>query len=105
MNNENKKPWSGMQPATKRRINGSDHTYSWFWMTDDRGRYGLYLKGSAVFESSDFDISLKGITIQKKNSQGELFLILNKQEDWELFLAICNDLNAMLKKAGAAWVS
>lgn len=96
MINEGKNPWAGMPLASKRRMSG-ETAHAFFWMIDDRGKYGLYLKAAAVFDASIFEVRLKGIAIKKNaaaDAAGELFLILNRQEDWELFLAVCTDLAA-----------
>jgi hypothetical protein len=39
-------------------------------------------------------MSLKGISIAKRNSVsgGDFFLVLNRSDDWQIFLALCNDL-------------
>lgn len=43
------------------------------------------------------DDKFKGISILKRNSQdnhGELFLVLNNKEDWQIFKVLCDDLIA-----------
>ncbi len=48
--------------------------------------------------------SLKGISVLKRNSPegfGELFLILNDHDDWELFKILCDDLTAAAVQCGA----
>jgi hypothetical protein len=70
--------------------------YDFFWITDHKGRYGLYLKTVIVkYEELLIDVNLKGVSIVKKqtfNNLGELFIILTDQVDWELFFSLCIDL-------------
>lgn len=107
MINEGKNPWEGMPPATKRRIDVGLE-YDFFWMTDERGRYGLYLKADTAFDKSAFEMNLKGITIFSgagNPAGGDLFIILNRQEDWELFLALCSDLTASCSgRKNSEWI-
>lgn len=82
-----------MPIESARRVDSKiDHNL--FWMIDSSGKYGLYLKAESEFVSTEIDIKLRGIDLIKRNYQncGELFLILNNQEDWELFAALCRDI-------------
>ncbi|MGV3589872.1 MAG: PD-(D/E)XK motif protein [Adhaeribacter sp.] len=92
-------PWASMQQDSVRRID-SKLMHNIFWMTDSRGNYGLYLKCSNKFEGIETDINLKGITLVKRNIHdfGEMFLIVNNQADWQMFLTLCNDLVIVCSK-------
>ncbi|RWX02207.1 PD-(D/E)XK motif protein [Flavobacterium cerinum] len=86
-------PWLNMKPDSIRRID-SEMNHDLFWMIDQDGNYGFYLKTSEEFKNIEIDIRLRGISVVKRNhgNAGELFLILNRQNDWELFLSVCNDI-------------
>ena len=93
-------PWKDMQESSQRRVdNLSDHNI--FWITDLKGGYGFCLQSKNTFNDTDSKSYLKGINIVKRNSAeniGELFLLLNKKEDWPIFLSLCNDLVSMTHK-------
>lgn len=86
-------PWQNMQLNSVRRVD-SEITHNLFWMIDQNGDYCFYLKTTEEFKSTEIDIKLRGISLIKRNHQnnGELFLILNRQSDWELFLSVCKDI-------------
>ncbi|MFY1045972.1 PD-(D/E)XK motif protein [Chryseobacterium sp. GP-SGM7] len=86
-------PWFDMLPDSIRRIN-SEIDHDLFWMMDQTGNYGFYLKTTKEFETTQIDIRLRGISLIKRNHEncGELFLILNRQNDWELFFSVCKDI-------------
>lgn len=86
-------PWLNMLPDSVRRVD-SEIIHNLFWMTDQAGNYGFYLKTTKEFKSTEIDIRLRGISLIKRNYEncGELFLILNRQNDWELFLSVCKDI-------------
>ena len=86
-------PWLNMLPDSVRRID-SEIVHNLFWMIDHNGNYGFYLKTSGEFKNTEIDIRLRGISLIKRNFQstGELFLILNRQNDWELFVSVCKDI-------------
>lgn len=86
-------PWLKMLPDSVRRVD-SEIAHNLFWMLDQAGNYGFYLKTAKDFKSTEIDIRLRGITLIKRNYEncGELFLILNRQNDWELFFSVCKDI-------------
>lgn len=86
-------PWLNMLPDSVRRVD-SEIVHNLFWMIDYNGNYGFYLKATKEFKSTDIDIRLRGISLIKRNleNSGELFLILNRQNDWELFCSVCKDI-------------
>jgi hypothetical protein len=94
MTRYNKNPWENMTESSQRRID-SETLHNLFWITDLQGNYGFCLRRNRIFERFENTVSLKGISILKRNSQygfGELFLILNKKEDWQIFYALCEDI-------------
>lgn len=86
-------PWLNMLPDSVRRVD-SEIVHNLFWMIDHNGNYGFYLKTTKEFKSTDIDIRLRGISLIKRNleNSGELFLILNRHNDWELFCSVCKDI-------------
>jgi hypothetical protein len=87
-------PWEHMPNSSQRRIyvQGS---HNFFWIIDIRGNYGLCIQAKEIPIETDNKINLKGITIVKRNYSNEiseLFLILNNNDDWQIFLALCEDL-------------
>jgi hypothetical protein len=96
MTNTANNPWAGMPLNSRRRVSAG-LPQDFFWLTDDRGRYGLYLNSAASLDNGAPEISLRGITVLVDNVAdrgSELYLLLNGNEDWELFLALCSDLTA-----------
>jgi Putative PD-(D/E)XK family member, (DUF4420) len=93
MTNKNN-PWEGMPESAQRRID-SDTIHNIFWITDLKGNYGFCLRADKPFADTKWSINLKGVEVLKRNSQedkGELFLILTKKEDWQIFKVLCDDL-------------
>lgn len=86
-------PWLNMLPDSVRRVD-SEITHNLFWMVDQNGDYCFYLKTVEEFKNIEIDIKLRGISLIKRNreSKGELFLIVNYKDDWELFLSLCKDI-------------
>ncbi len=93
-------PWLNMKESAQRRIESvTDHNL--FWITDLEGKYGFYLQSKKIFESIRSPANLNGISILKRNSTynyGELFLILNSKEDWQIFHSLCEDLISITHK-------
>lgn len=86
--------WRDMQESTMRRVDALN-SHNIFWVTDLEGNYGFCLRSGDRFSNLDAPANLKGISIIKRNSagnSGELFLILNKKEDWQIFNSLCEDL-------------
>ena len=87
-------PWEHMPESSERRAD-SRTQFNLFWIIDLSGKYGFSVRTNRIFENIEETIKLKGISILKRNSKnkkGEMFLILNRKEDWELFYVLCNDL-------------
>jgi len=87
-------PWQDMPESTQRRVRSDTH-HSLFWITDLEGKYGFLLQSKDLFNDIKLPANLKGIELLKRNSTygyGELFLVLNDKEDWQIFYVLCNDL-------------
>ena len=87
-------PWLGMPESTQRRTK-AETPHDLFWITDLQGKYGFLLRSKDRFQNTKLPANLKGIELLKRNSNsgyGELFLILNDKEDWQIFHALCSDL-------------
>lgn len=97
-NNEN--PWLNMGPSSQRRaISNTPHNL--FWVIDLDGRYGFCIQTKDTTVATNKKLNLKGITIVTRNMphQGnELFLILNTNEDWQIFLTLCQNLITVIKR-------
>lgn len=93
-------PWLNMPESSQRRVD-TQSNHNLFWITDLEGRYGFLLHSQYKFQDITNPANLKGITIVKRNTMsnnGELFLILNKNEDWQIFVALCEDLISITHK-------
>lgn len=100
-NNEN--PWAQMPNGTQKRIS-AETARNIFWITDKNGRYGFYIKTSNIFSGADSLPNLRGIKTLKRSTpdgEGELILLLNEADDWELFKILCDDLYANAAFCGA----
>ena len=87
-------PWRAMQESSQRRVD-FDTIHNLFWITDLEGKYGFYLQSQNSFGNTKPPANLKGISTLKRNSMrgfGELFLVLNKKEEWQIFYTLCQDL-------------
>ncbi len=96
----NNNPWLDMKESSQRRVE-SKTEHSLFWITDLEGKYGFCLQSKNVFENIKSPANLNGISILKRNSAynyGELFLVLNNKEDWQIFHSLCEDLISITHK-------
>ncbi|PZE20329.1 PD-(D/E)XK motif protein [Paenibacillus xerothermodurans] len=97
-NNDN--PWLNMGSSSQRRaISNTPHNL--FWVTDLDGHCGFCIQTKDTTVATNRKLNLKGITIVTRNipPQGnELFLILNTNEDWQIFHALCQDLITVIKR-------
>ena len=87
-------PWQDMPESTQRRVK-SDTPHSLFWITDLEGKFGFLLQSKELFDNVKLPANLNGIELLKRNSAynfGELFLVLNDKEDWQIFNVLCEDL-------------
>ncbi len=87
-------PWLGMAENSRRRAIACDN-HDLFWGVNLEGKYIFFLETKPFFENDVPPANLKGIKVIKRNStdnRGELYLILNKKENWEIFHALCKDL-------------
>lgn len=87
-------PWADMPESTQRRIK-AETPHDLFWVTDLKGKYGFLLQSKDLFRDIKLPADLKGIELLKRNSSsgyGELFLVLNNKEDWQIFYTLCADM-------------
>jgi hypothetical protein len=86
-------PWDGMPSNSKRRIEQWSER-NLFWITDIKGAYGFNIKSSKPFDDRSTKLRLKGIHIGKRNTDdgSDFFLVLARNEDWQLFQVLCSDL-------------
>jgi hypothetical protein len=66
-----------------------------YWVNDVYGRYGISFRASVNFTKLDNLPKLRGIQLQKSNvseNKGVLNIVLNSKDEWELFLALCENL-------------
>ena len=93
MTNESN-PWQDMPESTQRRVK-ADTPHNLFWITDLEGKFGFLLQSKELFDEVKLPANLNGIELLKRNSTygyGELFLVLNDKEEWQIFYSLCNDL-------------
>lgn len=92
-------PWKTMKNSTQRRVK-EDIPYDIFWIVDLEGKYGLHIKIKSICNKEIDVLKLKGISILKRydNSSTELFIALNNNQDWEIFLTLCQDLILIAQK-------
>lgn len=92
-------PWKNMDHLTQRRAN-PDTAHNIFWIRDTKGKYGFWISATSVTNFKEEAIKLKGITITKslKPKGGDLFLLLESNEDWEVFKSLCEDLISVTVK-------
>jgi hypothetical protein len=87
-------PWENISFDSKRRID-SKIPFNFFWVADIEGRFGFFIKATRSFSEISNIPNIKGITVIKRNSEdnfGELILLLNDNNNWQLFFKICTDL-------------
>ena len=87
-------PWLNLEPLSSRRID-STIMHNFFWIMDDHGRFGIRISLNQLIRLPDDAPKLKGIEIIIRNSDSgtaELYLILNNNSEWQIFLSLCNDL-------------
>lgn len=86
-------PWGDMPPNSRRRIEEWSER-NLFWVTDFKGAYGFNIQSSTPFRENSAKLRLKGIEIGKRVTDGgtDYFLVLNRNEDWQIFQVLCSDL-------------
>lgn len=87
-------PWEKMHLSSVRRVD-RDTPFNYFWLLDENGRYGLLIKFNSLSLEDEIVNQLKGITIisrLKEDGSTDIFYILNNNSEWEMFVALCQDL-------------
>jgi hypothetical protein len=100
---DTKNIWKGIHQSSSRRIM-SDGQYNFFWVCDEKGRYGLLIRLLQSLSDIEFDYKIKGITIilHSTHERGtDLYLIVNDNNDWEIFYSVCLDLLAVSEKSSS----
>jgi hypothetical protein len=87
-------PWQQMSRLVQRRVD-SRTPHNLYWVTDSQGGYGLLIQVEDSVKIRERHIDLRGIRIFKDDSKKgitDLYLILQNNQDWEVFLSLCEDL-------------
>jgi hypothetical protein len=87
-------PWVKMYLSSTRRIDFKT-SFNFFWVNNDLGKYGFLIKFDHPVINNEFVDKIKGLTIIKRIKEThvtDLFLLLNNNDDWQIFLSLCNDL-------------
>ena len=86
--------WTDLSNNSSIRID-LETPFNFFWIKDISGRFGFHIKFYGLTFNGTIVEKLKGITVVKGIQDGTLTdfaLWLNSNNDWQLFLALCNDL-------------
>lgn len=87
-------PWIDLDINSQRRVD-KNLNYDFFWIRDIDGRYGFFIDSTKILHDDKIDISLKRISIKKVSvdaNNSRLYLILNDNIEYEIFLTLCQDL-------------
>lgn len=93
-------PWENMSSNSQRRVD-KNLNYDFFWIRDMEGRYGFCIESKDILKDSESNINLKGITLKKvgeQDNRSRLYMILNDNKDYEIFLVLCQDLISIANK-------
>jgi hypothetical protein len=84
-------PWARMEASSSRRVD-IQTKHNLFWIKDVQNRYGLLIELS--MGNIELFLKLKGvaIVIQAHNDVNNIYILLNDNADWQIFLAVCSDL-------------
>lgn len=84
-------PWDGMKPSQKIRVDEIKREFECYWVTDPAGKYGYLVESKEDFELPKNQIKLQGITVTIQDSM--LILILEENQNWQIFKHLCEDLS------------
>ena len=93
-------PWETMSSNSQRRVD-KNLNYDFFWIRDIDGRYGFCIESKDILKDNESNINLKGITLKKVSDEGytsRLYMILNDNKDYEIFIVLCQDLISIANK-------
>jgi len=94
-------PWLDIQTPGKdvsaRRVDHK-HPLDFFWAKDQSGRYLFFCEFSNEINLPKSLPKLKGFDLLKSQEENRLILGLRDKNDWELFLALCNDIVSFTRK-------
>lgn len=90
-----KNPWLKLNPLGKIRVDNMRRIAECNWFVDGTGKYGYFVELKNI-TTAGFNINLQGIkaSLNTKNNNATLILVLDSNEDWELFYSLCTDLTA-----------
>jgi len=88
-------PWGNMGAYERRSVDNLDRSFACYWVTNENGKYGFLIEANEIFELPQKKIKLKGITVNfgNTNISSEFMMFLEEKENWQIFLALCNDLS------------
>lgn len=86
-------PWAEMHADAVRRID-SGTIHDFYWVKDPKSKYGLLIKFAALDDEQGLITRIQGLTIIRRaeDSRLELYMLVNSNDDREMFLTLCNDL-------------
>lgn len=86
-------PWKKMPADSSRRVD-FETNHNFFWITDLNDRYGFLITFKFSLIGIEIERKVKGISIitTREPTSGRLYLLLNDNADWQIFLSVCRDL-------------
>jgi len=87
-------PWKNLNLREKIRVDSKERVVECNWFVDHTGKYGYFIESEELGSEVGFSINLKGIqvSLNSSNSRSILVLILDSNDDWEIFYSLCKDL-------------
>ena len=91
-------PWDQLDLGSIRRVD-YDLKHNIFWFKDVGGTYGLRISLQTKFEK-ETDEQLEGISLARRNNNGngEFFILLTNNADWEIFYALISNLIGLTER-------
>lgn len=86
------KPSVGGQ-LTARRIDAAHH-HDIYWALNEKGAYILLFKLKTLMTGVTSTPRLRGVDVEWINNPPQLMLILQNENEWEIFASLCEDLVA-----------
>ena len=84
-------PWDGLKPSEKKRVDNIQREFECYWVMDSSGKYGYYVESKLPFQLPKNQTKLEGITLTAQDSM--LILILEDNQNWQIFKHICDHLS------------
>ncbi len=91
-------PWDQLDLGSIRRVE-ADLKHNIFWFKDVGGTYGLRISLQNNFDK-ETDEQLEGISLARRNhnGNGEFFILLTNNADWEIFYDLISNLTGLAEK-------